>query len=144
MCDRRCMMRRLNPANIFTGIVLGILALVPPARVRAEARVIEVIADSDNQFKVPGQKKPVITLKAGEQIRLRITARKGPEWRKDGAVHSFTIVGLQDESWDLLLKEGAQEFVLTAPTEPGEYKVQCTVKCGLGHNEMRMKVLVVP
>ena len=144
MYDMSCVMKRPNRARVFTAAILGILAFVPPARVRAEQRVIEVIADSDNRFKVPGQKKPVITLKAGENIRLRITARKGPEWKKDGTVHSFTVIGLQDEGWDLLLKEGTQEFVLTAPTEPGEYKVECTVKCGLGHNDMRMKVLVVP
>ncbi len=117
---------------------------MPICRSQAGGRVVEVIADSDNRFKVPGEKKPVFTLKAGEEIRLRITSRKGSEWNKDGTVHSFTIVELKDEGWDLLLKEGTQEFTLKAPAEPGTYKVQCTVKCGVGHNEMRMKVIVTP
>lgn len=142
--QRRGLLPSRYGAKLLPSIGLGILLCFLPARLLADARVIEVIADSDNQFKIPGQKKPVITLKAGEKIRLYITARRGPEWNKDGTVHSFTIVELQDQGWDLLLKEGTQEFDLTAPTEPGVYKVQCTVKCGLGHNEMRMKVIVTP
>ena len=107
-------------------------------------RVIEVIADKDNRFKVPGQKKPVITVKAGEVIRLRITARKGPDWHKDGWVHSFTITALKDQGWDLPLKEGTHEFTLIAPEEPGEYVVECTINCGPGHDDMRMKLVVTP
>ncbi len=129
---------------MFTAVLLGVLVWAPVCGAQAGGRVIEVIADSDNRFKVPGQKKPVVTLKAGEEIHLRITSRKGQEWNKDGTVHSFTIVELKDEGWDLLLKEGTQEFTLKAPAEPGTYKVQCTVKCGVGHNEMRMKVIVTP
>src|SRR5262249_51136785 len=128
--------------SVLAAILLGVLLWIPLCWAQARARVVEVIADSDNRFKVPGEKKPVITLKAGEEIRLRITSRKGTEWSKDGTVHSFTIVELKDEGWDLLLKEGTQEFTLKAPAEPGTYKVQCTVKCGIGHNEMRMKVIV--
>lgn len=112
--------------------------------VAAGPRVIEVIADKDNLFKVPGQKKAVITVKANEVIRLRITARKGTEWDKDGAVHSFTIKELKDQGWDLRLKEGTQEFTLAAPSEPREYVVECTVKCGEGHEDMRMKLIVTP
>jgi heme/copper-type cytochrome/quinol oxidase subunit 2 len=93
---------------------------------------------------VPGQKKPVITVKAKEVIRLRITARKGTEWDKDGSVHSFTVKELKDQGWDLRLKEGTQEFTLVAPKEPGEYVVECTVMCGKGHDDMRMKLVVTP
>src|SRR6266487_1107086 len=53
------------------------------------ARIIEVIADRDNTFKVPGQKKPVILAKPGEALDLRITSLKGEEAASDGAVHSF-------------------------------------------------------
>ena len=144
MRERNCGREPAKRGGIFAAVLLGVLAWTPVGRGQAGGRFIEVIADSDNQFKVPGQKKPVITLKAGEEIRLRITSRKGPEWNKDGTVHSFTIVELKDEGWDLLLKEGTQEFTLKAPAEPGTYKVQCTVKCGVGHNEMRMKVIVTP
>jgi heme/copper-type cytochrome/quinol oxidase subunit 2 len=105
-------------------------------------RVINVIADKDNRFKVPGQTNPVITVKANEVIRLRITAHKATEWDKDGTVHTFTIKELKDQGWDLRLKEGVQEFTLAAPGEPGEYLVECTVKCGDGHDDMKMKLIV--
>ena len=125
-------------------MLIGVLFSFPLPSGGGSPRVIEVIADRDNRFKVPGQKNPIITVKAKEVIRLRITSRKGTEWEKDGAVHSFTIVPLKDEGWDLRLKEGTQEFTLVAPTEPGEYVVECAVMCGKGHNEMKMKLVVTP
>ncbi len=137
-------MRLLRRATLAALLLLGFLlpSLWPDAA--EPARVVEVIADKDNRFKVPGQKKPVITVKAGEVVRLRITSRKGTEWHKDGWVHSFTITALKDQGWDLQLKEGVKEFVLVAPEEPGEYVVECTVLCGKGHEDMRMKLVVTP
>ena len=138
-------MLRTKSVHVWAVSLLGVLLLLPAVHVRAAGpRVVEVIADKDNQFKVLGQKKAVITVKAGEVIRLRITSRKGTEWDKDGAVHSFTIKELKDQGWDLRLKEGTQEFTLVAPKEPGEYVVECTVKCGDGHDDMRMKLVVTP
>ena len=105
-------------------------------------RVINVIADKDNRYKVPGQANPAITVKKNEVIKLRITAHKAAEWDKDGTVHSFTIKELKDQGWDLRLKEGVQEFTLVAPGDPGEYQIECTVKCGDGHDDMKMKLIV--
>ena len=126
------------------GVVFVAMAVLLPAfpLLGGGPRVIEVVADKDNQFKIPGQKKAVITVKAGEVIKLRITAHKGSEWDKDGAVHSFTITALKDQGWDIRLKEGTQEYTLVAPNEPGEYKIECTVKCGQGHDDMHMKLVV--
>jgi len=107
-------------------------------------RIIRVTATKNARFQVAGQKEPVISLKAGEVIQLRITAEKGEEWARDGAVHSFTIPALKDQGWDLRLKEGTQEFTLAAPEKPGEYPVECQVMCGKGHMDMRMKVVVTP
>jgi len=135
------------PAHRATLATLVLLGFLLPSvwPIAAEApRLIDVIADKDNRFKVPGQKKPVITVKAGEVVRLRITSRKGLDWHKDGWVHSFTITALKDQGWDLLLKEGVKEFVLVAPPEPGEYVVECTVMCGKGHDDMRMTLVVTP
>ena len=39
-------------------------------------RVIEILADHDSRYKMAGQKQPVITVKAGEPLTLRITAKK--------------------------------------------------------------------
>ena len=48
------------------GLLLG-LALIPAVRVLSQQpRVVEVIADKDEHFKIPGQKKQVLTLKANE------------------------------------------------------------------------------
>lgn len=122
-----------------------LVALVPAGAFAADAasgRVIQVIADKDNTFKVPGEKRPVITIKPGEKVVLRITAHFGGEAARDGSVHSFVVKKLRDEGWDIRLKEGTQDYELVAPQTPGEYLVECTVKCGRGHDDMNMKLVV--
>jgi heme/copper-type cytochrome/quinol oxidase subunit 2 len=113
-----------------------------------QAHVIEVLADKDSHFKIPGQSRAEITVKAGEPVLLRIDSRKGKTWNRDGTVHGFTLLRAKDHSkvpgWNLELKPGKQEFTLTAPTEPGEYEVLCTVICSEDHEGMRMKFTVVP
>jgi len=125
-------------------ISLGVLLMgTAVAAVNGTPRVIDVTADSDNRFKVPKQKEPVITMKVNEVAVLRITSRKGGEWdEKDGAIHTFTINALKDRGWNFRLKEGTQKFPVVAPGEPGEYVVECTVKCGKGHDDMKMKLVV--
>jgi hypothetical protein len=113
-----------------------------------QARVIEVLADKDSRYKIAGRSKPTITLRAGEPVLLRIEARKGKNRNRDGSVHGFTLLRVKDRAkvpgWDLELKPGMQEFALTAPSEPGEYEVLCTVICSDEHEGMRMKVVVLP
>ena len=113
-----------------------------------QARVIEVLADKDSHFKIAGQSKAEITVKAGEPLLLRISARKGKTWNRDGTVHGFTLLRAKDHrkisGWNLELKPGTQEFTLTAPAEPGDYDVLCTVICSEEHEGMRMKFVVVP
>jgi heme/copper-type cytochrome/quinol oxidase subunit 2 len=109
-------------------------------------RVIEVLADRDSRYKIAGEKRPEISVKAGEQIVLRITARKGKSWNRDGSIHGFSLLRSQDRSkvpgWDLLLRPGTQEFPMTAPAEAGEYVVVCTVICSEEHEGMFMKFVV--
>lgn len=125
------------------GFVLGWL----PA-LSGQERVIEITADRDSRYKIAGQRIPQITLKAGEQVLLRATARRGKTWNRDGSIHGFTLLRAKDrtrvEGWDLLLKAGTQEFTMTAPNEPGEYEVVCTVICSEDHEGMHMKVTVLP
>ena len=113
----------------------------------APPRVIEVLADHDSRFKIAGEKTPVITVKAGERLRLRITARKAQTWNRDGSVHGFALLR-KDRSkvpgWSFLLQPGTQEFEVTAPSEPGEYIVVCTVLCSDDHEGMNMKFVVEP
>ncbi len=129
-------------------VILIILALNLGAAVAFAAdtaprgRVIQVVADKDNTFKVPGEKRPVITVKPGESIVLRITSHFGGEQARDGSVHSLVVKKLRDQGWDIRLKEGTQDYVLVAPQQSGEYLIECTVKCGQGHDDMNMKLVV--
>jgi len=124
------------------------VALLPrPARSQA-GQVIEVLADHDSRYKIAGQKDPVITVHAGEALMLRITAVKAKDHNRDGAVHGFALLRAKDRSrvsgWDLELKPGTHEFLMTAPAEPGEYVVVCTVICSSEHEGMHMKFMVLP
>lgn len=131
-----------------------LLALVVPAfllvcaPVFAQSKVVEVLADKDSRFKLRGQKHGEITLKAGEPVVLRIEARKGKTWSRDGAIHGFTLLHAKSRAkvpgWDFELMPGMQEFSVTAPSEPGEYEVLCTVICSDDHETMNMRLIVVP
>ena len=135
--------RVLQSALVVTGLIA---ATVPCAM--AQPRVIELTADHDSRYRIAGQKTPEITVKAGEPILLRVTARKAKSWNRDGSIHGFTLLKAKErtrvEGWDLLFKPGMQQFALTAPTEPGEYEAVCTVICSEDHEGMHLKFTVVP
>jgi len=133
------------------GIVVGIVASVLLGgllRASAEDHVIELLADRDSRYKMTGLRTAEITVKAGEPILLRVTARRGKTWNRDGSIHGFTLLRAKDrtkvEGWNLLFQPGAQEFHLVAPSEPGDYVVVCTVICSEDHEGMHMKFTVVP
>ena len=125
-----------------------LLALIPHFVWSQSPQVIEVLADRDSRFKMAGMKDPVITVHAGAPVTLRITAVKAKSHNRDGSIHGFSLLRAKDRSpvpgWDLLLKPGTQEFNLTAPAEPGEYVVVCTVVCSPDHDGMHMKFVVLP
>ena len=127
-------------------LLYGLVFASLPAR--GQSRVIELVADQDSRYKMAGKDKPSITVKAGEAIVLRITARRGKSWNRDGSIHGFSLLRAKDRSkvsgWDLLLKPGTQQFQLTAPTEAGDYEVVCTVICSEDHEGMHMKFVVEP
>jgi heme/copper-type cytochrome/quinol oxidase subunit 2 len=75
-------------------------------------------------------------------VKVKITSYFGGEKARDGAVHSFVVRKLRDQGWSVRLKEGVQEFTLTAPG-PGKYLIECTVECGPGHDDMNMHMVVV-
>jgi len=111
-------------------------------------RVIEILADHDSRYKMEGQKQPVITVKVGEQLILRITAKKAKNRNRDGSIHGFTLLRTKDRKpvpdWDFLLKPGTQEFTVVAPSEPGEFVAICTVICSQDHEGMNMRFVVLP
>ena len=138
-------MHRPSRVMIFNVVVPIFLTLLPSIVFGQGPRAIEITATKDNKFRVAGQKgDPVITVKPGEVVKLRFTSFKGPEWEKDGTIHDFTIKEFKSQGWSLRLKEGKQEFTLVAPDKPGEYKVECTVKCGKGHDDMRATLVIKP
>ena len=128
-------------------VILGGPLLCGP-RIHAQVQVIELTADKDSRYKIAGMRVPEITVRAGEQIVLRVTARRAQSWNRDGSIHGFALLRAKDrtkvEGWDLLFKPGTQEFQMTAPTEPGEYVVVCTVICSEEHEGMHMKFTVLP
>ena len=131
------------------GAFLSSFLILLLSRAQAQTRVIEVLADKDSRYKVAGERTPQITVKAGEPVLLRITARRGKSWNRDGSIHGFSLLRAKDRSrvsgWDLLLKPGVQEFQLIVPDEPGEYVVVCTVICSEEHGGGHyMKFVVLP
>jgi len=113
-----------------------------------QPRLIEILADHDSRYKMTGLKQPRITVKAGEAILLRITAKKARNHNRDGSIHGFSLLRARDRQpvpgWDLLLKPGTQDFNLTAPSDAGDYVVICTVICSPDHEQMNMKFVVEP
>lgn len=143
--------RRTIPTTALARLIAFAVAAnfsAQPGRSQATPRVIEILADHDSRYKIPGQKQPQITAKAGEELILRITAIKAKNHNRDGSVHGFALLRASDRKpvpgWDLLLKPGLQEFHLAAPAEPGEYIVICTVICSLGHEDMTLRFIVEP
>jgi heme/copper-type cytochrome/quinol oxidase subunit 2 len=134
--------------RIVRGITLASALLAVSSRAQSPPQVIEVTADSDSRYKIAGERTPEITVKAGEQVLLRVTARRGKSWNRDGSVHGFSLLRAKDrtkvDGWDLLFKPGKQEFLLTVPAEPGVYEVVCTVICSEDHEGMHMKFTVLP
>jgi hypothetical protein len=127
---------------------LLLLLLLLPVKAQQAPRLIEVLADHDSRFKIQGRSKPSITVTANEKILLRVTAIRAKQSNRDGSIHGFSLLRPKDHQpvsgWELLLKPGVQEFVLTAPAEPGEYQVVCTVICSEGHEQMNMEFVVEP
>ena len=142
MTKSRWVRRNVLCMTIVLALLVGLALASTPAR------VIEITADSDSRYKIAGMRTPEITVKAGEEIRLKVTARRGKSWNRDGSIHGFALLRAKDrtrvEGWDLLFKPGTQEFVMVAPSEPGEYVVVCTVICSEDHEGMHMKFTVLP
>jgi len=125
-----------------------VCVLLGSALAQAQTHVVEIVADKDSRFKIAGQSKPEITLKAGEQVVLRITANKAKTWNRDGSIHGFTLLRTSNRTkvpgWNFTLLPGTHEFQLAAPSEPGDYVVVCSVICSEDHENMNMKLVVVP
>ena len=134
--------------NFLTRAALGVCVFLAVQFAQAQLRVIEVTATKDSHYKIGGDTKPEITLKAGEHVVFRIAAQRAKTWNRDGSIHGFTLLRAHDRTkvpgWSLLLTPGTHDFEMTAPAEPGDYVVVCTVICSDDHEGMNMKMTVVP
>jgi hypothetical protein len=142
---RRHVSHTLLTAIAATVLLLNGALLLAGAVAPAAARTVELIADKDNKFKLGNGQSGPLELKAGEIVTFRITSFFGGERAHDGAVHSFVVRKLRDKGekeWSVRLKEGVQEFTVTAPP-PGKYLIECTVECGPNHDNMNLKMVVV-
>jgi heme/copper-type cytochrome/quinol oxidase subunit 2 len=137
---------RFSLRRLFAFLALALCSDCMVLLAQSQPRVIEILADHDSRYKMTGLKQPIITVKAGEEILLRITAKKAQNRNRDGSIHGFSLLRVKDRQpvpgWDLLLKPGTQEFTLTAPSDPGDYLVICTVICSPDHEQMNMKFVV--
>src|SRR5258708_30345475 len=85
-------------------VPLGLIVMFGSFAWGAEIKVWHVIATKDQTFIVEGEKKPVITVKPGETVHLRITAEKAQRAANDASVHTVTITQMASEGWNLSLK----------------------------------------
>jgi heme/copper-type cytochrome/quinol oxidase subunit 2 len=125
---------------LYFPIVLFLAAQLFSVCMWAQSTTVAMTADKDNRFRL-ADGGSVLYLKAGEKVHFKVTSTFAGEQARDGSVHSLVIKKLRDQGWDIRLKPGAQEFDLVAPP-PGEYLIECTVKCGPGHDDMNLKVVV--
>lgn len=130
-------------------VLAGWTALLVAAFALAQLspRIIEITADHDSRYRIAGHANPTISMQAGERVILRITAIKAKSKNRDGAIHGFVLMNKNDQKvpgWAFELKPGTQDFEVTAPSVPGDYKVVCSVICSDNHESMHMTVRVIP
>lgn len=76
---------------------------------------------------------PELVLTAGEEYRLWISAVD--------ALHGFSIVG-GNQNINLEIAPGHAFGATFTPEEPGEYLIVCNEYCGLGHHDMKGRIIV--
>jgi cytochrome c oxidase subunit 2 len=115
------------------GIIVSLIALcfISPSAARASDNkagppTIEIHAKKFAY--IPAE----VTLRKGETYNLHLTS--------DDVPHSFRIKALNLNS---KMKRGEFDDVLFTPEKTGDFKVDCGLYCGSGHNKMLMTVHVV-
>ena len=109
------------------GLILGLAAYTAPLRARAQdaPQVIKITA-SKFHF-IPDH----ITLVKGQPVMLELTS--------SDRVHGFMIRTLKI---DTDVKPGKVTAITATPQTAGTFTAICDHYCGLGHGNMKMKVVV--
>ena len=117
--------RVVSVASLVIVVVAG--TVVTDARAKdAEPQMIEIHA------KKFGFSPAEITLHKGKTYKLHFTS--------DDVPHSLRIKSL---NLNAKMKAGEYDDVLFTPEQDGDYKADCGLYCGFGHNKMSMMVHVV-
>jgi cytochrome c oxidase subunit II len=118
---------RFVHAKIALAIAIAIGAAFGTGRVRAAnpPRTVEIHA------KRYSFDPPVVTLKRGETVKLLLTS--------EDRTHGFFVRAL---GIDADIPAGRTTEVTVTPTTAGTFTTICDHYCGLGHNGMKMKIVV--
>jgi cytochrome c oxidase subunit II len=122
------------PAVLLAAGALGSSTIAPPAASGSNPlkpgtpenpRVVQITA---RRFEfVPNE----ITIKKGETVKIELTS--------SDVKHGFYIRGMKV---DELIEPGKTTEVLLTPQTAGTFPTICDHLCGLGHNKMKMTVVV--
>ena len=112
---------------ILCGVLTGAMALPAPAQEATDRPepdcVVEIVAE--RYLFTPSR----ITIEAGTTVELRLTS--------EDTDHGFLLVGPDDVDVDINIaipkRNRGVASVFFAPTEPGDYRFECSRMCGAGH-----------
>ena len=102
---------------------------VPSGRVENGVRVVEYDA-----YQYGFDPDPLVVF-AGERVRLLVRSRD--------VEHGVMIPEVNFQT-EMPVGEERKEAGFSAPGEPGEYQVFCSVYCGPGHGQMTGSLVVLP
>jgi heme/copper-type cytochrome/quinol oxidase subunit 2 len=123
---------------ILSGVLTCAIALPAPAQQATDRpepdRVVEIVAE---RFLFTPSR---ITIEAGTTVELRLTS--------EDTDHGFLLVGPDDVDGDINIaipkRNRGVASVFFAPTEPGDYRFECSRMCGAGHLYMSGVIRVTP
>lgn len=92
---------------------------------------IWIIEDSNVPIHKEEDGIPVIHVKHGQRVLFRVTSKD--------VLHGFAI---EEYGIDALVHPGVFEEVVFVADKQGEFKIQCSLFCGLGHHGMVAELIV--
>ncbi len=122
------MQTRVKALLVAALVGVAVLVQLGGSRVAADERLVVHMVAERFSFR-PSQ----IRMRPGDTLELHV--------RSDDTTHGFKIFGTGIDV--RVPKRGRGEVtVVFSPTEPGEYRFECSKLCGAGHNFMRGAIIV--
>ena len=121
----KCISHVLNAALIF--FVLGAFVLVPAGCTRPKAQPLRIQVTMHRYAIEP----EVIHVKKGQDVTLDVSTTD--------VQHGFAVKEL---GIDEPIQPGRPAEVSVKTDKPGEFKVECSIICGPGHQRMQGKIVV--